>query len=398
VLSVAFSPVGRRLAAGSVDLTVKVWDAATGQALLSLKGYTGAVTSVAFSPDGRRLASGSLDRTVQVWDAATGQALLFLKGHTNDVSSVAFSPDGRRVFARDAAGKVLAWDPNNGMLLPDPPATLPAGRPEAVHGNRRAVAVGPLVRLERILTPAEEQQLRQEEQRIQGALQARAGREFHAAEAEAAENTNQPFAAVFHLDRLLALRPGQRPALLQRRHAALAAALKARPGDPWASRALARQAVADPASVPDPKGLLPTLAELAKRSDDAASHRLHGGLLLRTGAAKEARAALQTALKKRPAADPPVEELLLALAHVQLKQPAQARTYLQAADAGMRLGRETIRAAALAGLLARPSLAAVGGLSVSPPDPRLVPLDAQAAHELAALHAEVEKALAAKKP
>jgi WD40 repeat protein len=43
---------------------VKVWDAATGQDLLSLKGHTEAVTSVAYSPDGKRIASGSQDNTV----------------------------------------------------------------------------------------------------------------------------------------------------------------------------------------------------------------------------------------------------------------------------------------------------------------------------------------------
>jgi len=40
-------------------MTVKVWDAATGQETLTLKGHISQVNSVAFSPDGQRLASAS---------------------------------------------------------------------------------------------------------------------------------------------------------------------------------------------------------------------------------------------------------------------------------------------------------------------------------------------------
>src|SRR5262249_37379593 len=97
VSSVACSPDGKRLATGSWDRTVKLWDAATGQELLTLKGHSEAILSVAFSPDGKRLATGSQDQTVKLWDAATGQELLTLKGHSNVVRSVAFSPDGKRL-------------------------------------------------------------------------------------------------------------------------------------------------------------------------------------------------------------------------------------------------------------------------------------------------------------
>src|SRR5437667_12906614 len=72
LVQLAFSPDGQRLASGSRDSTVKVWEVATGKEVFTLRGHTEPVFSVAFSPNGRRLASSSYDRTVKLWDARTG--------------------------------------------------------------------------------------------------------------------------------------------------------------------------------------------------------------------------------------------------------------------------------------------------------------------------------------
>jgi WD40 repeat protein/serine/threonine protein kinase len=136
VTSVAFSPDGTRLASGAGNLfdpdkrgEVKVWDARTGRQLLALKGHASYVNSVAFSPDGKLLASGSGDINhrdkpgeVKVWDAQTGRQLLALMGHTGYVFSVAFSPDGTRLASagtggQDRPGAVKVWDVHSGQQL-----------------------------------------------------------------------------------------------------------------------------------------------------------------------------------------------------------------------------------------------------------------------------------------
>ncbi|PHH49659.1 Vegetative incompatibility protein HET-E-1 [Ceratocystis fimbriata CBS 114723] len=117
VTSVVFSKDGQRLASGSSDHTVKIWDATSGTCLQTLKGHGDTVTSVVFSNDGQRLASGSDDRTVKIWDATSGTCLQTLEGHDDWVTSVVFSKDGQRLASGSFDETVKIWDATSGTCL-----------------------------------------------------------------------------------------------------------------------------------------------------------------------------------------------------------------------------------------------------------------------------------------
>ena len=128
VESVAFSPDGKTLASGSIDETIRLWNAADGKPIRTLQAQS-QVQSVTWSPDGRTIASGEFLGNIQLWDVASGKKLRTFPAHDNFVSVVAWSPTGNVIASEGGDDAIRLWDPESGKLL-----RSMQGHEEFLHG------------------------------------------------------------------------------------------------------------------------------------------------------------------------------------------------------------------------------------------------------------------------
>lgn len=116
VYSVAFSPDGQILATVADDQTIKLWNPHTGELLHTLKEYPVSFQSVAFSPDGQILASGSHYKPIKLWNPNSGELLHTIEGNSEKVHCVAFSPNGQILASVTNDQTIKLWNPNTGEL------------------------------------------------------------------------------------------------------------------------------------------------------------------------------------------------------------------------------------------------------------------------------------------
>src|SRR6185436_6364361 len=132
IVAIAFSPDGQKLASTSDDKTIKLWNTNNWSLLNSLT--TPEHNQAAdFSPDSKVLLTGGRDKTalgeflqnifgdskynkgvsMRLWDAQTGQLLQTFSKHSNDVNDVSFSPDGKSIASASSDRSILLWQLSN---------------------------------------------------------------------------------------------------------------------------------------------------------------------------------------------------------------------------------------------------------------------------------------------
>lgn len=84
---------------------------------LMLKGHRSDVITEEFSPDGRRLATGSTDGTICVWDTETGTLRRTFGGHIGQIWKIAYLPDNVTLISVGEDGFLRKWDTETGAML-----------------------------------------------------------------------------------------------------------------------------------------------------------------------------------------------------------------------------------------------------------------------------------------
>ena len=108
--TVAYSPDGEIIAAGCNEGTIRLWNASTGEELVTLRGHTSTVFDIDFLLGGRRLVSCSNDRSFKVWLIDKPSNQLSFPAGSNAINCHYLSKDGKILLCGGVHGSLSYCD------------------------------------------------------------------------------------------------------------------------------------------------------------------------------------------------------------------------------------------------------------------------------------------------
>lgn len=114
--SISFSPDGKQFVTTSFDRNIKIWDVETGKEMQNMKWEMNSVSQDAvFTPDGNKVVSGHLSGLIKIWDVQTGEKIKEWRAHNSEIVSVAVSPDGQRIVSTSTDATMKIWNLESSM-------------------------------------------------------------------------------------------------------------------------------------------------------------------------------------------------------------------------------------------------------------------------------------------
>ncbi|EDV49681.2 WD repeat-containing protein 61 [Drosophila erecta] len=109
--TVKFSPCNKYVISGLNDGKISMYSVETGKAEQTLDAQNGKYTlSIAYSPDGKYIASGAIDGIITIFDVAAGKVVQTLEGHAMPVRSLCFSPNSQMLLTASDDGHMKLYD------------------------------------------------------------------------------------------------------------------------------------------------------------------------------------------------------------------------------------------------------------------------------------------------
>ena len=114
ITCLCFHPFYKRLASGSDDASIIIWECDEFTEERSLKAHSDTINCLTFDNNGKYLASCSSDLSIKIWNFDTMTVYRTLNGHEHTVSCVEFTPDGNFLYSASRDHMIKYWDINTG--------------------------------------------------------------------------------------------------------------------------------------------------------------------------------------------------------------------------------------------------------------------------------------------
>lgn len=133
---------GNTIVSCSGDCVVKLWNIDTGKNIREFVGHTKGLACSQFSEDGRFVASAGNDKAIRIWDANTGECVREMTAHKNLVRSLHIDSVSGRLVSGSYDTDIKVWDMESGYQLLDFPRWHSSWVLSAKSDYRRIISTG----------------------------------------------------------------------------------------------------------------------------------------------------------------------------------------------------------------------------------------------------------------